>query len=371
MPTDYRKQTLEELSTKSGELSARHGLVGLDGFVDVIVQAVQERHGQGEAFTPFPNIASFGERIVSAAGKSLNIELHPRLEKIGGNGPIMANALLSFGLPLRYLGALGEPAVHPVFDEFARKTEAKSLCDPGITHAVEFEDGKLMLGKMASLDEITYERLVEVVGEGLLLDLFNRADLIALVNWTMIPNLTSVFNALVDRVFPNLGPNENRLFFFDLCDPQKRSQSDLRAALQSIARFTTFGRVTLGLNLREAQQVYKVLDHAPVGEEPADLEKMAREIHEDLHLTTVVIHPVDGAACATRDDTWYVQGPYCEKPKITTGAGDHFNAGFSLGQLLGLTPPACLTLGVSTSGFYVRHAQSPRLYDLDTFLRAD
>jgi len=31
----------------------------------------------------------FGRRILAAAGKSTNIELFPRLEKLGGNGPIM------------------------------------------------------------------------------------------------------------------------------------------------------------------------------------------------------------------------------------------------------------------------------------------
>jgi sugar/nucleoside kinase (ribokinase family) len=57
-----------------------------------------------------------------------------------------------------------------------------------------------------------------------------------------------------------------------------------------------------------------------------------------------------------------------EKPLITTGAGDHFNAGFMTGQLLGLGPESCLGLGVSTSGFYVRTARSPTLGDLETFL---
>ena len=53
---------------------------------------------------------------------------------------------------------------------------------------------------------------------------------------------------------------------------------------------------------------------------------------------------------------------------LTTGAGDHFNAGFVSGQLMGLSAVACLGLGVSTSGHYVRTARSPTLADLETFL---
>ena len=61
-------------------------------------------------------------------------------------------------------------------------------------------------------------------------------------------------------------------------------------------------------------------------------------------------------------------GPLAEKPLITTGAGDHFNAGFVTGQVLGLDPEGALTLGVCTSGHYVRTAKSPSLDDLEKFL---
>ena len=127
-------------------------LVGLDGFVDKIVTPVDKRHGMGEQFEAVETIADLGSRISAAAGKSANLELFPRFEKLGGNGPIMANALLSLGLGVKYVGALGKPSIHPVFEEFAQKTEAISLTEPGITTALEFKDGKIMLGNMVSLE---------------------------------------------------------------------------------------------------------------------------------------------------------------------------------------------------------------------------
>jgi len=364
----FQVRTLIELRTKRSSISSKHVVAGLDGFVDTIVSPVALRSGPGEAFTPLATIPEFGQRVLGAAGKSANIELYPRMQKLGGNGPIMAGAMRAAGARITYIGALGREAVHPVFKSFAEACEVISLCDPAQTTAVEFTDGKLMLGQMKSLDEVTYERLVEVLGEKGLRGSLAEADLIALTNWTMINGMTSIFRHFLDDLLPNL-PARERRFFFDLADPEKRSVSDLREALSLIARFEKFGRVTLGLNLKEAQQVGAALEVAVgAGESEAVLRLLAAEIRAHLKVATVVVHPRASAACATSEGTAWVPGPYCETPLITTGAGDHFNAGFSTGQLLGLSSEACLALGVSTSGLYVRTAISPTLDDLETFL---
>lgn len=365
--SDFKSSCLSALRLHASRIGQTRSLVGLDGFVDTIVTPVGLRRGQGEAFTPIATLAEFGQRIVAAAGKSTNIELYPRMDKLGGNGPIMANALLAQGTQLTYVGALGTPAVHPVFADLARRATVVSLTTPAHTTAVECEDGKLMLGQMRSLDEITFERLQSALGEGGLRTALASADLVALVNWTMIPNMTEIFEALVGRVLPSAGGIKAR-FFFDLADPEKRSVEDLRRALRAISRFERFGRVTLGLNLKEAQQVAAALDAAPGDESEASLRRTATAIRAALGIDTVVVHPRASAACATAAGTAWVPGPYTEKPLITTGAGDHFNAGFSTGQLLGLAPESCLTLGVSTSGHYVRTGESPSLSQLDSFL---
>ncbi|OAM90900.1 PfkB family carbohydrate kinase [Termitidicoccus mucosus] len=364
----FKKQALEELAAKRAAIGQKHAVVGLDGFVDTIVTPVALRTGQGEDFTPIDTITAFGQRVLSAAGKSTNIEFYPRMEKLGGNGPIMANALLAAGSRLTYIGALGKDTLHPVFQDMATRSDTISLCAPAHTTAVEFDDGKLMLGQMKSFDEITYAKLIETITPPRFTALLAGADLLALVNWTMIPNMTGIFEGIVQNILPALPPRE-RIFFFDLADPEKRAPEDLVAALQIVARFEYHGRVTLGLNLKEAQQVYAALGLGVfLGEEEKDLRHAASAIREKLALSTVVVHPRKSAACATPAGDWWLPGPYCEKPLITTGAGDHFNAGFTTGQLLGLTPQSCLALGVSTSGHYVRSAHSPTLADLETFL---
>ncbi|MGJ3241861.1 MAG: PfkB family carbohydrate kinase [Opitutales bacterium] len=365
---DNKALTLKELQSNAGRLNNRLAVVGLDGFVDKIIHPVDKRHGPGDAFERIKTITDFAGRIGRAAGKSANIELAPVLEKLGGNGPIMANALLSLGLKTRYIGALGQQVIHPIFEAFARATDAISLTDPGVTHACEFNDGKILLGSLAPLEKVTYDRIIEVMGEGPFLDLMSRGDLIALTNWTMLPYMTELWNTLTDQVLPNLNRLEGRQFFFDLADPEKRSTSDLQGALQAIKRFQSFGNVTLGLNFKEGQQVDALLGNAESEPEPDQLKAMATRIRNALGITCVVVHPTRSAACATKEDAYWVEGPFTDNPKITTGAGDHFNAGFCTGRLLGLSPLAALTVAVSTSGSYVRTGQSPNLSSIQSFI---
>jgi hypothetical protein len=364
----FRQRTLQQLAPRRNSIGARSALIGFDGFVDTIVTPVGLRRSAGENFTPIATLTEFGQRIVAAAGKSTNIELYPRMDKLGGNGPIMANALLAAGARVTYVGAVGMPAVHPVFADMAIRARTVSICAAAQTTAVECNDGKIMLGQMRCLDEITYERICTVMGEAAFHAEIAGANLVALVNWTMIPNMTSIFTALTEHVLPKLPPAPERIFFFDLADPEKRSAEDLRGALTAITKFERFGRVTLGLNLKEAQQVAAALGCGAVGEDEAGLRASAVAIRAKLAVHTVVIHPRESAACANAQGAWWVPGPYTTQPLITTGAGDHFNAGFTTGQLLGLDPEASLAVGVCTSGHYVRTGESPTLAAVETFL---
>jgi hypothetical protein len=365
---EFKTRTLQELRDRRGALSSKQAILGLDGFVDTIVTPVGLRAGQGENFTPISTITEFGQRILGAAGKSTNIEFYPRMDKLGGNGPIMANAILAQGANVTYIGALGTPDVHPVFADLAKRAKVISLCAAAATTAAEFTDGKVMLGMMKSLDEITSAKIESVMGSEAYRSAIGSADLIALVNWTMIPNMTAIFNDLVSRILPQAPAKPGRIFFFDLADPEKRSNADLSYALETIGKFEQFGRVSLGLNLKEAQQVYSALGLGVETESETGLRTMADKIRKQLDVTTVIVHPKESAACATRDGTFWIPGPYVAKPLITTGAGDHFNAGFVSGQMMGMSPEACLGLGVCTSGHYVRTAVSPTLADLESFL---
>ena len=95
-------------------------VVGLDGFVDEILHVVDKRSSV-DAYERVPTIAALAERINSAAGRSANIELVSRRTKIGGNGPILASALGTLGASVTYVGAVGYPGLHGVFQPLAQR----------------------------------------------------------------------------------------------------------------------------------------------------------------------------------------------------------------------------------------------------------
>jgi hypothetical protein len=364
---ELREKCAQGLLAGAAKAKDMTAFVGLDGFVDEILHVVDKRES-AEVYQRLPTIAKLAARLAGAAGQSTNIELVRQLTKLGGNGPIMANALASFDLKVTYLGNLGYPTLHPVFIPFSKRAEVYSIAEPGYTDALEFEDGKIMLGKHDSLKEINWENIKARFGREKFAAKFQGSDLVGFVNWTMLTGMSDIWAALLKDVCPNL-TGSRRKIFFDLADPEKRTPLDIQRALELITGFEKYFDVILGLNEKEAGEVGEVLgiknsDHTPEG-----LSRLALEINCKLPVNSVVVHPVSYALAATKGSVAVVPGPFIAKPRITTGAGDHFNSGFCLGKLLGLENELCVLTGVTTSGHYVRTAESPSIADLAAMLR--
>jgi len=355
---------LEKPAVSATKLTA---FVGLDGFVDEILHVVDKRES-ADQYIRMANIAQLAERLAGAAGRSTNVELVSQFTKLGGNGPIMANALASLGLKVTYLGILGYPNLHPIFSDFAKRADVHSIAEPGYTDALEFEDGKIMVGKHKSLKEMNWDNIKSRFGLDKFRAAFGSADLVGFVNWTMLTAMSDIWDSVIKEVCPMLkGPR--RKFFIDLADPEKRTGGDIARALELVMSFQKYFDVILGLNEKEGYAIGANLGLDTSDSSKEGLLSLCQKIHLHLRIDTVVIHPTAYALAAGPDGASLVEGPFTPKPKITTGAGDHFNSGFCLGKLFGLPTELCLLTGVTTSGFYVRTAQSPGISDLVQTMR--
>ncbi len=375
------RETADQLETLGARLEQTPSLLGFDGFIDTIYHVVDVRQSATE-YSRVRTLAEYGARISAAAGKSTNVEIVPQNVKLGGNGPIMANALCALGVPVTYCGMTGYPTLNEVFRELSERARLLPLADPALTDAIEFDDGKLIVGKHATVAEVSYPTIHERVGDVAWRVAWESSHFVAMVNWTMLPYLTAMWKEMLDDAsFLGGGAhdasdatsaNARKTLFFDLADPEKRTNEDLTEALLTIARFEAHHNVLLGLNEKEAQHAAKALGLAPESGDSHEqaMMNLASAIRAHLDVQVVVVHPTHFAAAADRAGTAVAAGPFTPNPKISTGAGDHFNAGFCAGQLMGCNLAQSLQVGVVTSGYYVRNAVTPNRQMLVEFLRS-
>lgn len=359
-------ETARALEGVSGEPPA---LIGFDGFIDHIIDVVDKRHDR-DRYDPVPTIAELGRRISAASGQSANFELVVRRSKLGGNGPIMANAMACLGHEVVYLGAVGDGAVDPVFEPLAeRAREVIPLGPPAVTDALEFDDGKLMLGKLQPMAAVHYDALVAVAGRRRLVELLASHPIVATVNWTMTLGMNEIWRRLAEDLLPEAG-GARPLWFVDLADPAKRTREDLADALDALHALQRRADVVLGMNGSEGRQVLAVLGGRWSGrpEDPEAACRCCEEVRRALGVQRTMVHLVSSAATAWDGGAVWADGFYCSRPFITTGAGDHFNAGFVSGIGAGLDARQCLLLGGAASGVYVRTGRSPSRAEARDFL---
>ncbi|MDP8231965.1 MAG: PfkB family carbohydrate kinase [Candidatus Zophobacter franzmannii] len=353
---------IKDLKTAREELEAKFTpkeiVAGFDGFVDEIIHIV-DKYLDSENYQRIETINDFAGKIAQASGLSTNFEYKTMQKKLGGNGPIIGNALLSQGNSLHYIGALGSGTIDPLFQEFAAKCKSVlTLGDPGYTEALEFSDGKIMMGKVESLDAVNWDNILKHYSQEKIIDLLNNSDLLCCTNWTNLYKLNSILIGI-----NNLDISKKLPLFIDLADPRKRTDKDIIEVLALISLLEKKFEVIFGLNEKESIHIAKMLKI-----ECADTKERSSRIRSELEISCVVIHPVKFAVASTKDETAYAEGPYCEKPKLSTGAGDNFNAGFCNGLINGLSLKSALYTGTCTSGYYVRNMQSPSRQELLQFM---
>ncbi|MGD9689345.1 MAG: hypothetical protein AB7K52_07950 [Phycisphaerales bacterium] len=349
-------------------------VVGFDGFVDSIMDVVAERRTPAAGdYSRCARIEDFARRCAAAAGLSTSLEIAVREERFGGNAPLLAGALASIGAYTTLVGCVGDGAggLHPLFDEVRRRCERSGgrvapIAPPALTHAMEFDDGKIMLNDPRSVRDVTWERVRSVEG---IREMVETARVVAVMNWTNMDAARAIIEALA-REFLATVERPARLFV-DLSDPARRRAEDVRGVLEVLTRAEGAARVTLAMNLAEAGGVSTALGlgEMAAGHDADGVRRGAEAIRGRLKIDTVVVHPREGAAAAREGEAAWFDGPLCARPKLSTGAGDHFNAGFIVGQMLDMTLAESLALGCAASGAYVRDATSPTRERLVEFLR--
>ncbi|NLB74079.1 MAG: hypothetical protein GX795_08685 [Firmicutes bacterium] len=364
-------QALRDLAFKLIEAAKERGnsfnsLVGFDGFIDEIFRVIKRRRSTSE-YELFQTIQEFADYIQEHSGRSSDLEILLQEVKLGGNAPILANALAELGSHVSCIGTFGKPELHKVFTEVSPNCQLTSLGEPNVTHAFEFNDGKLMFGQTESLNNIDWTHIKAVIGLPTILSLVEASEFIGITNWSATIQMDSILEGLLNQVFPFVqsGLGKSKYCFFDIADPSRRQTEELRHFLSRVSCFSAYSNVILGLNEKEAEIVFKVLRPERRGR---SINQIGKAIFDALEIQCLVIHETESAIGFSGEEIQEVPGFYVRSPRLSTGGGDNFNAGFGLGWLLGFSLQESLILGNSVSSFYVANGFSPTIDQLIQFL---
>ncbi|MDZ7897344.1 MAG: hypothetical protein U5N85_04855 [Arcicella sp.] len=363
-------------------------LVGFDGYVDKIQKVVKSKSGTTSVY--YDTITQIADYVATLAGVSGQIEIRNLELKLGGNAPIMANSLGALGIKNTCIGTMGYPDLNNVFEEMNPNCKVISIAEPAQTNALEFNDGKIILSEVSTFEQLTWTYVSAVAGMDNLTKWIYESQLVAFVDWANLNYCTDIWQGILEDIIVNLNPtpsekeqntfyfsNKNltksdsngmrhKNFFFDLCDPSKRSKEEILAALAVISKYKPYGRVTLGINENEARKVYGALDGNDG--ETSDLQIITKYIFDKIAIHQLLVHPTDRSIICNKNGVFEVKGRLVPEPRILTGGGDNLNAGFCLGLLMDLPVQQTMLLGMANSGAYIANGGSPEIDDLIRYL---
>jgi len=330
--------------------------VGFDGFVDKIKKVVRQSSDSESNY--YATLVEFAGRIKDASGKSGQVELMTQKTKFGGNAPILCSGLGKLGIHSYCLGSLGYPKLHPLFYDLNKNCEAISVLDPGESDAIEFEDGKIILSELTVFDDYDWKHIVRTLGLAKIQKAIEHCELLAFVDWVNLPHSSDIWEGMLKDVIKPSG-RRDFLFLFDLCDPSKKSTQEIDEILDVIGCFSSYGKVTLGLNENETLRIWSALNSCVVKEELPSVKLAGDYLYKMMNIDCLLVHPVDRTIAFHQREIFEMTGRFVNKPKVLTGGGDNLNAGYCLGLLAGFTLPQCILLGMVASGAYIENGVSP------------
>jgi len=335
---------------------------GFDGYLDRVREAVGDRTGP-ETYDRLDTLAGVSERLNDsvAAGSSLSFEWLEAGQRTGGHTCHLARAFGTWSFDPTLLGMYGNP-VRDAFESEFGAYDLVSLGEPGVTDAVEFDDGKLMLTEIGDTMDLDWVGLDDRLGHERLADRLDEADLLGVGYWSETPDTPDILDGLCELWNGIDDPPETVLV--DPGDVRKLDAERLRAGRDAIGRLGDVTDVVVSANRAETG----VLANAYDGGADRSFEAAAETVYDALAPTWFVGHGIDRSVVVTEAGTDGVAVPTVDDPELTTSSGDHFNAGLGLALVTGLSPAAAVVVGNSVAGHFVRTADQPSLGEVRAFL---
>lgn len=345
------------LLDRRAEIAAKRIVVGFDGFIDTIVRPIRQSATIDATETLFGTIGEFGKFLAGCAEKSCSIELRQEAKQLGGNLPYLSRSAGRLGLDVTCIGMLGaDGKIEQQFQDMPCRLF--SFAAPGQSTCFEFQDGKIFFATDYKMKQAPWQLVMDATdGEADLL--FQNADLTALVNWSELSFAHELWEGVFEHALKTQPYDKKRFVFFDLCDCSRKTDREIEAVLRLMGRFSTVRTTILSINENEALVIAERLLTGGVG-----LKTIGKALRDEFGIDEIMIHTIRESLLVTSRGITGRPSEFVEHPKISTGAGDNFNAALCFGTVMGLTDEERVTFANRYASFYVLNGHSPSLEEI-------
>ncbi len=341
--------------------------LGFDACIDIIVRIVKGKD-KNEVSEYFSDSSQFGEFLTKLNNKSAGIELQTKLSKPGGNMVITGNALGNLGVKTECVGTFGSPEILPIFRTMSENCSLHTIGDTISATALEFENSKVIMFDPGPYNNLAWQDIKDIIGIEGIKKMVEGKQLVSFLNWSEIENSSQIWDGFLNDVLPHVNLKGHLPYFFsDFSDCSRKSRQDIQLAVNLLGRFRNYFKVTLSLNQNEAALLARALDIEDHNSDEEFIKKLYRVTNTD----TLIIHRTKDALAYNGIDYEKSDTFFCTEPKILTGGGDNFNAGFCYALFHKLSLAQSLLVANAVSGSYVKTGISPDVDHLVEFLKEE
>jgi hypothetical protein len=341
--------------------------LGFDACIDIIVRIVS-RKDKNEKSEYFTESSQFGKFLIKLNDKSAGVELQTKLSKPGGNMVITGNALGNLGIKTECVGTFGFPEILPVFRGMSENCTLTTIGDTISATAFEFDNSKVIMFDPGPYNNLTWKDIKNIIGIEKIRQLLDGKQLVSFLNWSEIENSSQIWDGFLSEILPYVELKGHLPYFFsDFSDCSRKSKQDIQHAINLLGRFRNYFKVTLSLNQNESDIIAKALDLEDHNSDEEFIKKLYRLTNTDI----LVIHRTNDALAYNGIDYEISDTFFCKEPKILTGGGDNFNAGFCYSLFHKLNLEQSLIVANAVSGSYVKSGISPDVNQLLEFLKQE
>lgn len=326
-----------------------------DGFIDEVWEIVDTRTGLSD-YTAYSQMRKFSERIANSGSGGVGLEIVRKRRTYGGFTSNTGTATGKLGVDTALVGGYGSTEIDPVYRELDKRCRLYPFGNPCVTHIFEFDDGKVMMTYLETMNDVSWKHIVDKLGVDTIKSLLQKSSIVCVGYWSLLP----AFDEIVSGICENM-PDDGitRRFFFDFADILKRDRSALVNTIDVLRDINESFPVTLSVNEHESSALFSLLSEAPDNTEQS-IKDAIRRTQQYMGFDEFVVHtPLYAAAALASGECAYIKQKYCENPVRTAGAGDTFNAGYITASLAGLNISERLYTANTAVSFFLCEGTAP------------